>query len=159
MDTGTIVGLLLGLIAGGAIAAIILWFVLKPRTEAEYERVRKETSETRQTAEREAKSIIAAAQSEAKATRLEADKVTEQRYKDLARAEERIDNRQTSLDQQLQKLESREQVLSKRQSSLDKKKNSLEKLEEERLVELQRIAGMTTEEARQQLLDVVGRDV
>lgn len=155
MDTASIVGLLIGLIAGGMIVGVILWLILKPRTEAEYERLRTETSETRQAAEREAKSITSVAQEESKATRLEADKVIEKRYKDLARAEERIDNRQSSLDRQVQKLESREQVLSKRQSNLDRKKNSLDKLQEERLVELQRIAGMTTDEAKQQLLDAV----
>jgi len=155
MGTELIVGLLIGLIVGGAVVAIILWLTLKPKTEAEYERVRSEATETRNVAEREANSIISAAQAESKATRLEADKVIEQRYKDLARAEERIDNRQVSLDQQLQKLESREQVVNKRQSNLDKRQNSLDQLQEERVVELQRIASMTTEEAKQQLLDAV----
>ncbi len=158
MGGNLIVGLLIGLIAGGVIVGIALWLILKPRTEAEYERLHTETTETRNAAEREAKSIIAVAQDEAKATRLEADKVTEQRYKDLARTEERIDNRQSSLDKQVQKLENREQTLNKRQSNMDRRKNELDKLQEERMVELQRIASMTTDEAKQQLLDAVELD-
>ncbi len=158
MDTNLIVGLLIGLIAGGGIVGIALWLILKPRTEAEYERLRLDTTETRNAAEREAKSIINAAQDESKATRLESDKVIELRYKDLARAEERIDNRQTNLDNQVQKLETREQTLSKRQSNMDKRKNKLDRLQEERMVELQKIASMTSDEAKQQLLDAVEAD-
>ncbi|MGD8806314.1 MAG: ribonuclease Y, partial [Chloroflexota bacterium] len=129
--------------------------VLKPRTEAEYEKVEKEVAETRKAAEREAQTIIAGAQEEARATRNEAERVTNQRYKDLARAEERIDSRQSTLDKQAQKLENREQILNKRQGRLDKRANSLETLEAERTEELQRVANMTTEEAKQHLLEAV----
>jgi hypothetical protein len=58
MESNLMVGLLIGLLAGGGLVAVVLWLVLKPRTEAEYERLRTETTETRNAAEREAKSII-----------------------------------------------------------------------------------------------------
>lgn len=153
-----IVAGLIGLIVGASVAAAVVWYVLKPRTEAEYARVKEQVAATTEAAEREAQEIIVAAQEEAKATRLEADKVVEQRYKDLARAEERIDSRQASLDKQAQRLEAREQMLNKRQSRLDKRKNELDELGNERMVELQRIANMTTDEAKQQLLDAVETD-
>ncbi len=155
MNTELIVGILVGLLVGGALVGVALWLVLKPRTEAEYERLKSETAETRKAAEREAQSITGVAQEEARATRLEADKVIEQRYKDIARAEERIDNRQSSLDKQLQKLETRDQTLNKRQSNMDKRKNSLDQMHEERMIELQRVAGMTSDEAKQELLSAV----
>ncbi|MFN2222502.1 MAG: Rnase Y domain-containing protein, partial [Candidatus Promineifilaceae bacterium] len=105
--TQLLTGVLIGLLIGAVAAAIIFWLVLKPRTEAEYEKVEKEVAETRKAAEREAQTIIAGAQEEARATRNEAERVTNQRYKDLARAEERIDSRQSTLDKQAQKLENR----------------------------------------------------
>ncbi len=150
-----LIGVLIGLLAGGAVAAIVFWLVLKPRTEAEYEKLDKEVAETRKAAERESEKIIASAQEEARSLRNEAERVTNQRYKDLARAEERIDSRQSSLDKQAQKLESREQVLNKRQSRLDKRANQLESLEAERTEELQRVANMTIDEAKQHLLEAV----
>jgi ribonucrease Y len=150
-----LVGLLIGLVAGGAIAGIVVWFVLKPRTEEEYAKLERETTEWRKAAENEAQAILAAAQDESRETRQEAERVIEQRYKDLARAEERIDKRQSSLDKQAQRLEAREQVLNKRQSRLDRRKNELDELESVRTEELQRIAGLTTDEAKQQLLDAV----
>jgi ribonuclease Y len=153
--TEVLIGVLIGLLIGGVVAAIVFWLVLKPRTEAEYDKLDKEIAESRKTAEREAQTIINTAQEESRATRNEAERVTKQRYKDLARAEERIDGRQSALDQQAQKIEGREQVLNKRQSKMDRPANQLEKIESERTQELQRVANMTTDEAKQQLLDSV----
>jgi len=151
----TLIGVLIGLLVGGVVAAFIFWLVLKPRTEAEYDKLENEIAETRKAAERESQTILAGAQEEARAIRNEAERVTNQRYKDLARAEERIDGRQAALDKQAQKIETREQILNKRQGRLDKRANQLESLEEERTNELQRVASMTTDEAKQQLLDAV----
>jgi ribonuclease Y len=106
-------------------------------------------------AEKESQAILKVAQDEAKATRLETEKVVEQRYRELARAEERLDGRQLALDKQSQRIEVREQNLNKRQSRLDRQANQLKELENERKEELQRIASMTTDEARQQLLEAV----
>jgi ribonuclease Y len=150
-----ILGLLLGVLVGGALVGIAVWFILKPRTEEAYEQAKNETAEMRRAAEAEAQAIISAAQEESRQARLELENVTKQRYADLARAEERIDGRQDSLDRQGQRLEAREQMLNKRQSRLDKQANDLETLQAEHMAELQRIANMTTDEARQSLLEAV----
>ncbi|MGD2050472.1 MAG: ribonuclease Y [Chloroflexota bacterium] len=153
--TQTIIGAIAGLIIGGVAIAVVMWLILKPRTEAEYAQLEKAKEESRQAAEREAQKIISASQEEAKATRLETERVVKQRYGDLAKAEERLDSRQTSLDKQSQRLEKREQILNKRQSRQDKRQNILESLEKERQEELQRIASMTTDEAKELLLEAV----
>lgn len=145
----------LGLLVGGAIGAAVIYYYLKPKHDAEYERVRQEIAEQRETAEREALAIIAAAQEEAKETRLEAERVIEQRYKDLARAEERLDKRQSSQDKLAQRQEVREQKLNRRQSQIDKMRNDMKQMESERLAELERVANMTVDEAKQHLLDAV----
>lgn len=145
----------LGLLFGAAIGAAVIYYYLKPKHDEEYEKVRKEIAEQKETAERETMAIIAAAQEEAKEIRLEADRVTEQRYKDLARAEERLDKRQSSQDKLAQRLEVREQKLNRRQSQIDKKRNEIKRMETERLEELQRVANMTVDEAKQHLLDAV----
>ena len=121
-----LIGIIAGLVVGGIAVAVVMWLVLKPRTEAEYEQLKKDKEESRQAAEREAQTIIASAQEEARATRQEAERVVKQRYADLARAEERIDSRQSSLDKQSQRLEAREQNLNKRQSRMDKRQNQLD---------------------------------
>ena len=148
----SLIGLIVGLLAGGAIVALILWFIMKPRTDAAYEQLNRDSAEVRRSAEKDAQALIKAAQSEAKANRMETDKVIKQRFKDLSRTEERVDSRQANLDNQLQRIENREQNLNKRQSKMDRQKNTLDQMQSERLGELERVAGMTTEEAKQHLL-------
>ena len=158
MSTELLIGLVIGLVAGSAVVALILWFVMKPRTDAAYEQLNRDTAEVRRAAEKDAQALIKAAQTEAKANRTETEKVIKQRFKDLSRTEDRVDSRQANLDSQLQRMENREQALNKRQSKMDRQKNSLDQMQSERLGELERVASMTTEEAKQHLLSAVEQE-
>ena len=148
---GLVVGLLIA--AGGAFA--YYQNVLKPNDEAILESARSESNKVLREAGKESEKIIREAQMEAKEQKQEADKLIERRFQDLAKGEERLDRRQSSLDQQAKKFEQREQNLNKRQSRIDRRHNELEKSEEERAAELQRIANMSQEEARAQLMQSV----
>ncbi len=74
------------------------------------------------------------------------------RHQELSREEERLQKRRVDLDHRFEKIDQREQVLNKRQSALDKRANDVEKMYTQISTELQRIAQMTTEEARKELL-------
>jgi ribonucrease Y len=158
MGPELLLGLAVGLLIGGLVAAVTVWLVLKPRVEKEYDEFKSELARQRHQMENEVQAILTTGQEEVKAIRMETERVAERRYKDLARAEERLDHRQALQDKTAQKLEAREQILNKRQSRLDKRTNDLETLEQERMVELQRVASLTTEEARQQLLAAVEQE-
>jgi ribonucrease Y len=80
------------------------------------------------------------------------------RRSDLGREEERLQKRRADLDFKVDRIEQREQVLNKRQSALDKRTNDLEKIHSQHMAELQRIAQMTQEEARNVLLEESEKD-
>ena len=63
-----------------------------------------------------------------------------------------------SLDQRLEQLDKREQTLSKRQSTIDRRASEIEQLHSQTVAELQRVSGMTQEEAKGLLLAEVERD-
>src|SRR5690606_26691569 len=88
----------------------------------------------------------------------EAEKTIERRYQDVARAEERLDRRSENLDKQVKKIEHREAVLNKRQGRLDKRQNRLETIELERRQQLEQIAALTADEAKQLLLEDVEKE-
>jgi len=71
----------------------------------------------------------------------------------LNKEDDRLQKRREELDQRLEKYEAREIHLNKRQSSIDKRSNEIDRLHNEVLEELQRIAQMTTDEAREVLLE------
>lgn len=153
-----VIGIIIGLVVGGAVAAAIVWRIQQPRTAEIYENAHQDAANIKTQAEAEAQTTLDAARQDAKDTRAEAEKVIERRYDELAKREERLDRRQSTLDKQQAKLERREKRLNKRQSRLDHRQNELAEVEEARKEELQRVANMTQEEARQRLLDAVEAD-
>ena len=78
----------------------------------------------------------------------EAETEIMRRRQEVAREEERQNKRRVDLDHRLERIEQREQAVNKRQSSIDRRLNDVEKAYEQQMVELQRIAQMTVEEAR-----------
>jgi ribonuclease Y len=133
--------------------------------QAEVERQNKLLQDAQQQAER----LLATAETDAKQIRLEAKEEEVQkrneleaevarRRKELERIEERLQNRLDSAERRLEQIESRERKLNQRQSQLDQRTSKLEKMEEEWTVELQRVAQMSLDEARQVLLAEVEKN-
>ncbi len=148
-----IVGAVIGL-AGGFFAGTT-W--LTRQQEANGTNIEKlaqdQADKTISEASNRAADIIRQTEEKNKALQDETDKVISRRRRDLDNEEERLQRRRDDLDARVERLEKREQTLNKRQSSLDRKENEVKKMESDRVEELQRIAQMTIEEARQELLN------
>lgn len=152
------VGLLIGIVVGAAIAALVTRAVMRPKVAETIAAAEAEIIEKREAAERESENILRVSREEAQENRLEAEKAIERRYQDLARAEERVDRRSANQDSQAKNLEQRDQLLNKRQSRLDKRQNDMNNLEQEHRQKLEEIAAMTTDEARQVLIQQVEKE-
>ena len=110
------------------------------------------------TANEQAKTIELDARNRALKIIQEAEADLSRRRKELILEEERLTKRRQELDHRVERLEQREQQINKRQSVLDKRANDVEKLADQRMLELQRIAEMSVEEARQVLLAEVEKE-
>lgn len=153
MDVASIlIGLLVGVIVGALVGA----FGLQSYQNAQGRNRRAQ-------AEDEAKAIVTEARLQSqiliKDAEEEARKITDEstdsslrRRRELDKEDERLVKRREDLDQRVEKLELREKEMGKRQSRLDKQEKSLQKLQEEREIELQRIANMTMDEAKAELV-------
>jgi ribonuclease Y len=87
--------------------------------------------------------------------RSEIDAEMARKRKDLERIEERLQNRLDTTERKLEQLEQRDKKLSQRESKLDQRTARLETMEQEWNNELQRVAAMNRDEARQVLLTEV----
>jgi len=154
----SVVVLLLAGVAGAAIG----YFLARSRTQ----KAQAQAEALVQNAQSESERIVAQAESQAKGIELtaqerksrivdEAEIEVQRRRRELERAEERIQRRQEVMDGKLEQVDLRERKLSQRQAKLDKREADLTKLEEEHVAELERIAAMTRDEARQELLAAV----
>ncbi len=149
--TSIIVAILLALI--GLAAGIALGFTLKQRADA-----RKLTAARLQAdalvaeANEKARSIELEAKDAALAERNEAEAESNRRRREISRLEERAQRRLEQLDTRSEALEQRERRLNQRQSQIDKRFGELEKAEAEYQAELERIASMSQDEAREELI-------
>lgn len=153
-----VIYILIGLLLGVGVGAAIVYFYLKPRTDKERQEFENELALKRVETDRESEKLLETARNDAKQVRLETEKVVERRYQDLARAEERVDRQREKNDKQSKRLEHKEVALNKRQSRLDRRQNQIEQLENDRRVQLEKIAAMTTDEAKNSLLAEVERE-
>jgi ribonuclease Y len=109
-------------------------------------------------AQTSAKESLMQARDEAHKLRNEAEQEIKRRERELRQEDDRLQRRRAGLDERFEQLDKRERNLNQRQSTLDKRYNQLEKIEAERLAELERVANMSREEAKELLLTTVETD-
>jgi ribonuclease Y len=151
MEAGTI----LLIIAGPLLGIGVGYMVYRNMMQKRGAQLQAEMQLRVEEAQNKAKEAELAARDEAMRLRDEADKEIKRRRADLQREEERTARRRETLDQKLEQVEQRDRKLSQRQSQMDKQTNELTKLEQQRTAELARIAQMTVEDARKELLAAV----
>jgi len=150
----TIVATILALAVGTGLGFLIRAYLV----QAGLEELKKKAEQELEASQKEAQEILLAAKDEAIRKREKAEAELERRRAGLRREEERLQNRRESLDHRQERLERRSKTLSKRQSALDKRRNQVERLEEERTKTLERVAGLSQEDARQELLKIAEQD-
>jgi ribonuclease Y len=109
-------------------------------------------------AEARAKDIILKAKDEALKYRDEVDNELKKKRVDLQREDERLRHRRESIDRRQEMQEQREKKLERKEKELDRIRESLEANEAKQLQELQRISGLTVEEAKAILLQQVEKE-
>ncbi|MCM1102125.1 MAG: ribonuclease Y [Clostridium sp.] len=92
-------------------------------------------------------------------TKNELDKEIKERRSEVQRDERRVQQKEANIDKKADAIERREQSLSAREDSLNKMKDEVSRLNEQRLQELERISGLTSEQAKDYLLKIVEDEV
>lgn len=161
------------IVAAIAVVVTILIAVPLAGKTAVAKKVR-EDSEKIGTAEEKARNIIDEAIKSAEAKKREAlveakeeslklknehDREYRDRRAELQKYEKRVLSKEESVDKKAESLERRENHLAARETELKKKEKHVDELQEQRVQELERISGLTSEEAKDFLLKSVEEDV
>ena len=120
--------------------------------QAEADRIRTEASRQAENAKKEA---VLEAKEQVLAIKQASEAEEKKRKGELQNMESRIMQREESLDRRNDVLDRRDHQLSSLQGQLDKRKVDLDALEAKRISELERIAGLSSDEAHTELLDRV----
>ena len=89
----------------------------------------------------------------------EFDKEVKDRRNEIQRQENRLNSKEENLDRKLENLERKEENVTARIAQLEAEKQELDKLKDGQLELLERISGLTVEEAKRYLIDQLGDDV
>jgi len=106
-------------------------------------------------ARNEAKAVLHEAQDETKKMRAEAEVEYRERRSDLQRQENRVSQKNESLERKLEGVEQRERNLNSKEKETESTRAHLNELKERQLKQLELISGMSSAEAKQILLDAM----
>ena len=123
------------------------------------EKARQIIDEALKTAEETKREKLLEAKEETLKTKNELEKEVKDRRAEVQRAERRIQQKEETLDKRTEAVEKKEASLNQRESKLQKQSAEIAKLNEQRLQELERISGLTTEQAKEQLLEALRDDL
>ncbi len=115
--------------------------------------------EALKTAESEKRETALKAKEDAIRIKNEVDKEVKERRAEVQKSERRIQQKEESIDKKTEALERREASLSAKEESLRQMQEDVSKLNEQRVQELERISGLTSEQAKEYLLKIVEDDV
>ena len=89
----------------------------------------------------------------------ELDDEIKERRADVQRVERRLQQKEENVDKKAEALERRAQSLTDKEEALNKVKEEVSKLNQQRIQELERISGLTSEQAKDYLLKIVEEEV
>lgn len=126
------------------------------QAEVEAERI---LTTARQNAEARKKELVLEGKEEIHKLRNDAERENKERRNELQRLERRLLQKEEYLDKKMDSLEKKEEGLLHKEEDMDKMQARIEALHGEKLAELERISGMTYEDAKELLLHNVESEV
>jgi ribonuclease Y len=123
------------------------------------DKAREIIDEALKNAEAKKREILLEAKEEALKTKNDMEKEVKDRRNEVQRLEKRVMSREENLDRKNEAVEKKEAALAKREAELEALKVEVSDLESKRTQELERISGLTSEQAKEYLLKTVEDDV
>ena len=111
------------------------------------------------TAETKKREILIEAKEESMRSKNELEKEIKERRAEVSKSESRVQQKEENLDKKLESADRKEQSLVSREENLEKERQKVAKLNEQRVQELERISGLTSQQAKDFLLNTVKDDV
>ena len=149
------------------ITAIVVWFIssayqknaANSKIGNAEEKAREIIDEAVKSAEDKKRESMLEIKEESIKAKNELDKEIKERRNEIQRNERRIVQKEENLDKKMEAMERREASFTVKEEKLNKQKEEVAKLNEQRVQELERISGLTSEQAKEYLLKTIEEDV
>ena len=141
------------------IAIAIRKGVVEKKIGSAEEKARHIIDDAIKTAESKKKEALLEAKEENLKTKNELDKEIKERRAEVQRYEKRVLNKEEAVEKKADALDKKENSLKSKEEELAKTKEKVVKLSEQRVQELERISGLTSEQAKEYLLKTVEEEI
>ena len=123
------------------------------------DKAREIIDEALKTAEAKKREGLLEVKEESIRTKNELDREIKERRAEVTRYERRVQQKEENIDKKTDAIEKKEAYLAKREEEMRKQKEEISRLNEQRVQELERISGLTSDQAKEYLLKIVEDDV
>ena len=159
--------LIVAVVIALVVASIVTYFVTSSKlTKAADSKVRSAENRAREiiddalkTAETTKKEALLEAKEESIRTKNELDREIKERRAELQRYEKRVLSKEETIDKRMEAIEQREAGFAAKEEQMKQREAKVEELSQQRVRELERISGLTSEQAKDYLLKTVEDDV
>ena len=156
--------MIIGLIIGAVLVAIVIinWYrrglskqsiALQEQRLKTSEDIKALSLEARKEGEDKKREFLLEAKEEVHRVKAELEKDARDKRNELSRERNRIEQKEESLDRKVASLEQKEQELEQKQCDLQETEDRLLEIEQRKVEELERISGLSVQEAQRQVLD------
>jgi ribonuclease Y len=146
-----LIALLVGVVGAG-IGYVIRKKIAEAKIASAEDAAKRIVEDAQRSSEAKKKEALVEAKEEIHKHRSELERETKERRTELQRLERRLMQKEENLDRKIDSLEKKEEVLSRKETELDKSQEKVGELYAKQLAELERLSGLTSEEARTLLL-------
>ncbi len=144
-------GFVIGVIFGGMLLLVSRRIIFNRQLRIAERKAAKTVAEARN----EAKELLQQAEEEAKRIKSTADSDYRERRAELQKQENRLNQKNETLDHKLENIDQRERNLTNKEKEIESAKSQANELKDKQLKQLELISGMSSDEAKQTLLDAM----
>jgi ribonuclease Y len=153
---------LIGLAVGGAVSVATYYLYLRPlalKVKSARADIEQREEQLQKEIEAKRKEILLEAKEEAFKIRAEIEKENREKRADIQRLERRLTQKEETLDRRSDNLDRKERAVAQKEQEVQQRLVEAERLVAEQRCQLEKISGMSSEDAREQLLRQVDREM
>ena len=109
--------------------------------------------------EAQKKELLLEAKEEIHKARTEAEKENRERRNEVQKMERRVLHKEETLDRKSESIEKKEDLIFKKSKLLEEKEESINELYDQQTLELERLSGLTSDQAKELLLDDIKKEI
>ncbi|MGI6361947.1 MAG: ribonuclease Y [Bacillota bacterium] len=155
----TIVFIAIALVVGLILGYFIRKSLAESKIKTAEEAAAKIIIDAKKEAESKHKEALIEAKEEIHAMRVEIDKESKERRSEISRQERRLQQKEESLDRKIDSIERKEENIKRKDHDTEKKLAEINELKQQKIKELEKISGITAQDAKQILLSSIEDEV